>query len=107
MAILKNLEATELLVMLDRKRHLKLAAAGDPGDEKEVDDYFVTRTAYAYPLFEIDSMDWAQTIVDHFTSVHPNVHFTGRQARFSYINIDHCMHFAGELVKKIAGTAAD
>ncbi len=38
MAILKNLEATELLVMLDRKRHLKLAAAGDPGDEKEVDD---------------------------------------------------------------------
>jgi hypothetical protein len=38
MAILKNLEAAELLVPLDRKRHLKLAPAGDPGDAKEIDD---------------------------------------------------------------------
>ncbi len=52
MAILKNLAATELLVMLDRERHLQLAAAGDPGDEKEIDDRHLMpdRSGKEYPL---------------------------------------------------------
>jgi len=41
MAILKNLTAFELLVQLAKKRHLKLAPAGDPGDAKEVEDQFL------------------------------------------------------------------
>jgi hypothetical protein len=37
---LKNLSAAEVLVPLDRKRHFKLAAAGDPGglDIRDLDD---------------------------------------------------------------------
>ena len=38
MVTLKNLESSELLVMLDRKRHLKLAPAGESGDTKTIDD---------------------------------------------------------------------
>jgi UDP-galactopyranose mutase len=40
-------------------------------------------------------------VLAFFRERHPEIHFTGRQARFSYINIDHCMHFANEVAQEI------
>jgi protoporphyrinogen oxidase len=67
----------------------------------EVESYSIVRTPNAYPLFEIESQRQSEAVLAHFRQQHPRVHFTGRQARFSYINIDHCMRFAGELATRI------
>ncbi|MAB81574.1 MAG: hypothetical protein CMJ89_19715 [Planctomycetes bacterium] len=70
-------------------------------EEKDVEDYFVVRTEHAYPLFEIESQQRTLDLLAFFRERHPEIHFTGRQARFSYINIDHCMHFANEVAQEI------
>ncbi len=77
-------------------RQLDLLARGD------VLHAAVVRVPRAYPMFEMGAADRAAEVLSYLGDQHPDVHATGRQARFSYVNIDHCIHFATELATRMA-----
>ena len=55
--------------------------------EKDVLDHFVERSAYAYPLFQIDYNNHLK-VANKFLSQFKNLHLIGRMGAFSYLNMD-------------------
>jgi len=56
-------------------------------NEDEIEDYFVERVPYAYPIYKIGYSSHLK-IINDFLSQFKNLHLLGRTGTFSYLNMD-------------------
>ena len=56
----------------------------------EIEDHFVARAKYAYPIYDINYLENLKIVKD-FISSYENLFLLGRTGSFKYINMDACM----------------